>query len=478
MYLGLDLGTTNVKTVVLRDDGSVVARAAVPVSIAYEAGGAVEQDMGDIWSATLEAISQALSEADPGAIKAIGICSQGGALQILDEPGVPVGPVISWQDGRGGPYDDDILAELGADWFLKHTGSRTSGTTIGQILRLQAEGNLPHGHRVGYVGDQIAQRLCGRAAHDATSLSLAMLYNPQLDRTDPELITRLGLTESRLPELIGPREAAGSLRPDLAERWGLPANLPVSCAVHDQYAAALCVGAIEDGDAMIGTGTAWVLLAVSNALPAPATDGAFLCRHIVDGRFGQLLSLLNGGSSLTSAVEQLGLDANVNIDALIADVAPGADGLSHWPFLLGPGEGLGPDATARFMGRTPAHSNGHVLRAVLEGLVFELNRYLGFLQSCDRIILCGAAAASRLTPQIVADVTGLAVGCIPQSDASAIGAGMLARAVVEVQTPFVDIVRQMKPSGRLLEPGKNREIYAGFYKKYEASLPYSTRGAQ
>ena len=474
MFLGLDLGTTNVKAVLVTRDGEVVARGSAPVSLRHVGSEGVEQDIEEIWAATLDAIGR-LGDG-LGAVRAVGVSAQGGALQLLDGEGQPAGPVISWLDGRGRPYDQALTAELGGAWLAEHIGHGQSGISLGQLLRLR------HGGGIGYVGDVIVARLCGRRAHDATSLSIAMLHNPSLRAADPELLTRLGIGEDQLPDLVSPRDAAGALLPAVAEQTSLPSGVPVSAAIHDQYAAALGAGAVGPGDVNFGAGTAWVLLAATERLAGPVIPSAFACTHVVEGLYGQMLSLGNGGSSLTWALELVGMagESGERIDAAIAAAAPGSDGVRCWPFLASiRAAGLGAEAAGRLAGLRLSHKREHILRAVVEGLAFELARTLGFLTEAGiaprRLVMGGGAAASRVTPQIIADVAGLPIACTTESEMSALGAAAIARGLVEHQAPLADLARAMAPPVRLVEPGPDAALYRQLFGEYVASLPLAAR---
>jgi len=214
--------------------------------------------------------SQAVATLNPSEIQAIGISSQGGALQLLDADGQPIGSVISWLDARGRPFDDQITAALGEEFLAEHIGRRRSAMTGGQILRLrqQVPELLEMPNKIGFVGDVIVGRLCGRRAHDATSLSIAPLLNPSLGRADPEWLEYLGIREEQLPELLPITAPAGPLGAEPARQTGLPEGIPVSAAIHDQYAAAIGSGSVGEGDICLGTGTAWVLVANTGNLAA------------------------------------------------------------------------------------------------------------------------------------------------------------------------------------------------------------------
>ncbi len=480
MFLGLDLGTTNVKAVLVRPDGSVIARGSAPVDLVHIGNGGVEQDIEEIWSATLSAIVDIAGENDLSAVEAVGVSSQGGATQMLDGDGSPAGNVISWLDGRGMPYAQKITERLGSKWFFEHTGHAASGVSVGQVLRLREESShlLESPNHIGFVGDVIVSRLCGRGAHDATSLSIAMFYNPSFRKADPDLLKELGVSEDQLPALVSPREAAGPLTADAAKRTGLTAGIPVSAAIHDQYASVLGVGATSPGDVMFGAGTAWVLLVTTSELASPAVESGFVCTHVVEGLYGQMLSMINGGSSFEWALGILGIEriGRDEVDELLYEVAPGSEGICFWPFLADSSAAqLAKGTRGRITGLSISHSGRHILRAVVEGLAFELARYAALLKEggveIGRFVMCGGAAGSRVTPQVISDVMGLSVDCSMESDTSAIGAAVLARGLVEPETGLDVLAREMSPDTHSVQPSSNSVLYGKLFNEYVESLP-------
>jgi xylulokinase len=479
MYLGLDLGTTNVKAVVVESGGRIVSVGSVPVERYCTSDGGVEQDIDDIWRAVQTAIRGAVARVDAASILAVGVSSQGGAMQILDADDKPCGRVISWLDSRGQPYDASLTEELGSDFFARRIGHGASAVAIGQILRLRSESpaSLQRPNRIGFVGDIIVGRLCGRRAHDPTSLAIAMLHNPWLKRSDPDVLLRLGLDEDQLPCLVPVTTAAGVLDETAAVATGLPAGIAVSPAVHDQYAASLGAASVCEGDVSLGTGTAWVLLANAGTLSPPAAPDAFVCQHPVAGLYGQMLSMGNGGSSIQWAMNLLG-HPNVDgqlVDRLLDAASPGAEGLRFWPFLSGGPKGRGGMLLkGRLSGITLAHDQPHLVRAVVEGLACELYRHVNQLTDAgiriERLILCGSAASGRNTPQIIADVSRLPVCCVETANISALGAAMLARSLVEPDVKLAEIARQWTPSRRTVTPSEQVAAYADLYGEYLSIL--------
>lgn len=477
MLLGLDLGTTNIKALVVREDGSIASQGSAPVQFIHTPDGGVEQDIEEIWRSTQGAIRETGRSCDLADVRAIGISSQGGAIQIRDEHGNPVGPVISWMDSRGQPFDAQLTGEFGQGWFADHVGHPGAAVAVGQTLRLRSKDArlLAWPNRLGFVGDNIVHRLTGRAAHDCSSLSLGTLYNPSTHQADAELLARLNLRPEQLPDLLPARLSVGPLRPVIARQLGLAPGIPVSPAVHDQYAAALGCGAIRVGDVMFGAGTAWVLLAAADRLMRPVGPVAWVCDHIVPKRWGQLVSLVVGGSVFKWALDMTRTagESGEEIDDLLESVPSGSEGLRLYPFM----DGLG------MPNRLPAglidhvrlvHGPAHLLRAAAEGLCFELARQLQWLNATgcptQRLIMCGGVTRTRVTPQIVADVTGRPVAIPAQPETSAFGAAILARALLEPETPLEQLADSMAPTRRTLQPGPNAATYKPLLADYIAGL--------
>ena len=323
-------------------------------------------------------------------------------MQLLDPHDKPCGRVISWLDRRGQPFDAELTAELG-----RSSSPNISATApaASPSARSFVSGNkLPNARAaqpIGFVGDVIVGRLCGRRAHDATSLGIAMLYNPWLGRPDPEVLARLGLATNNCPACCPRPTAAGALQQRPRKPIGLPPGIPVSPAIHDQYAASLGAASVEEGDVNFGAGTAWVLLANTGQPGAAGRQRSLRLPHPSaalrpdafheERRLGHPLGdVLLGDAAATT--EQ--------IDMMLEAVPPGSDGLRFWPLLSGGPEidGFGREG-GRLAGITLAHSRNHLVRAVVEGLACELLRHIRLLTDAglpvSRLVMCGSAAAGR-----------------------------------------------------------------------------------
>jgi xylulokinase len=481
MFLGIDLGTTNVKALLVDRLGATIATASYPVRLLQPGPGVAEQDLEEIWQACLNAIRDVVNHVGRSRcadVRALGVSSQGGAMQLLDRNRKPVGRVISWLDQRGQSEAEALHARLGSQWFLARNAHARAWLAVGQLLRLRASSpeNLAPPNAVGFVGDLMVERLCGRAAHDGTSAALTLLYDPRRRRYDPDLLDLLGLLASQLPEVHPAAVPAGGLLPDVARNVGLPSGIPVSPAIHDQYAAALSTGTVRPGKVMVGTGTAWVLLATAKTLPEPVSDSSLISHHVVDDLFGQIVSLVNGGSTFQWALQLLGLSAadGAEIDRLILSAPPGSNGVTVWPFLAG-APGLTPEMRGRISGLNLSHGREHILRATLEGLAFELRRHLSLLQQhgcrTEELVLVGGAGRGVASPQLIADVTELRVQCAGEGAGSAHGAAILARALVQPEADLEDLAEEMMTDARDVKPSEAASFYARAYESYLRSLP-------
>ena len=229
---------------------------------------------------------------------------------------------------------------------------------------------------------------------------------------------------------------------------------------------------------MVGTGTDWVLLAAADRLSPPVTASAFACPHLIKGAYGQLLSLTNGGSSLAWARDVLGLERvdDREIDRMIDAAAAGAEGLRFWPFLVaGAATHLPQDTAGRLSGLRLSHDRSHILRAVVEGLAMELARHLGLIARAgapvSRVLLCGGASRSTVTPQIISDTTGLPLLCSAESETSALGATVIARCLVEGGGDLARTSEEMSPTRDEIAPGDRARFYRGLLDEYIDSLP-------
>jgi xylulokinase len=163
------------------------------------------------------------------------------------------------------------------------------------------------------------------------------------------------------------------------------------------------------------------------------------------------------------------------IERLLDSVPAGCEGVCFWPFMArAGGAGVAPTTKGRLSGLQLSHKPAHVARAVVEGLAFELKRHLLFLErggvAVEQLVLGGGTAASKVTTQIIADVTGLPLACFGVGAGSVLGAAILARGLVESGRSLAKLSEEMAPAGRTVKPGQHAAFYAKRFGEYIEEL--------
>ena len=259
---------------------------------------------------------------------------------------------------------------------------------------------------------------------------------------------------------------------------GLSAGTLVINGGYDQYCAALGLGAIEAGDLMLSTGTAWVLMAITDQMKFDTESYISPCRHIVPGRFGGMASLETGGVSLDwfknkvascSAYEESYEVINEEIEKR----GPGADGVLFYPHFAGTTcPTWSKNSKGAFLGLTLYHDRYHMARAVMEGVVYEMCMIVDAYRKAGieikKIRLAGGASKSPVWTQMIADAVQVPVIVYENADAAAIGAGMIAAVGAGVCADFEEAAYKFQTSGEEISPDPERkEIYREQYIRYQ-----------
>ena len=268
--IGIDVGTTNLKVVLVTDDARTIGSTQRALTLVRGTETA-EQDAVELWDRLVDAIRE-LTAAHPEHatdVVALEVCSQYSSIVPIDAHGEPVAPMLMWQDQRGTDRSFAIMGrEAGAFMtFVERHGIPPigSGLSLGHILYLQLDRPDVHERTAAYVEamDYVTARLTGRTvASQHTSFMVQCCDNRTLGATayDDELVTLAGVDASRLPSLVLVDEAVGSLEPELAAALGLPATVVVYAPTNDTAAVGVATGAFTEGRAGLAIGTTSVLV--------------------------------------------------------------------------------------------------------------------------------------------------------------------------------------------------------------------------
>jgi xylulokinase len=438
VFVGVDIGSSAVKALAVREDGRVVATVRRPHRIDHPRPGRAEMDAERVWwGGTVEAVRALLER--PGvearAVGGIGVCCIGASVVPLGARGRALRPGILYGiDSRAGAQIERLNRELGEARLLAATGRRLSSQSVGPKiawLRETEPAIWARTRRLVTPAALVTGRLCGREAVDPhTALTFDPLYDPATGRWDPAMRERLlGEVGPTLPEIVPPGERLGSLTAGAAAHLGLPAGVPVAGGTADVLAEAVGAGVRRVGDLMVMYGsTLFLVQRVRRFGPSPPLWPSVY----LDADQPTLLGGTSNAGSLLAWFDRELADGR-GLDTLLAQagrIAPGSDGLLCLPYFEGERAPIfDPLARGMFVGLTPRHTRAHLLRALLEGIGFGFRHLLeSFVQagqSPRRLFATGGGTNVPLWTQIMSDVSGHAQQVRGLPEGAALGAAYL-----------------------------------------------------
>jgi xylulokinase len=437
MYLGIDIGTSGVKAVVVDEHDRPVAEAIAPLAISRLQPLWAEQAPEDWWHAVEYALDDLAARAPHAmaAVKAIGLSGQMLGVTLLDKNDRPLRPALLWNDGRATAECRDL--ERCFPGFAERVGCRPMpGFSAPKLLWLARHEPLAieRTRRVLLTKDYIRLRLTGEAASDRADSSATLLMDTAAGEWDDALLAACGIDRSVLPRLVDSAEVTGTLRPEWAARWHLPLGTRVAGGGGDNMCAGVGVGAVRSGDAYIGLGTSGVyFLANDRFIPATAA-GMHTHLHAVAGLYCQHAVVLSAGESLAWIGRLLRMP---DLSSLIAELEGAnlvpAETPVFTPYLGGertPHDD--PTLTATFSGLTHETSPLALAQAVMEGVAMALaDGHAALIESGAHIgdvTLTGGGARSILWGRLIAAATGISLRRPADAHTGpALGAARLAR---------------------------------------------------
>jgi xylulokinase len=483
LLMGIDVGTTRVKTLLFDLSGNVVGQAGRNVTLLRPREGWAEQDAEELWQAVVVTACEAVAQAGADArVLGLSLSTQTGTLVPVDAEGHPLRTAFNWMDRRGVQVIEGLHQILDADEIHRLCGWGLSGGSVLAHIEWLRQYEPAYYHAARYflqLNDLIIYRLTGYPRQDPSVAGYSGLYNIVERRWNERALAAVGITPDRLPVVVPAGEAVAHLTADAAAQMGLSTEAVVVNGPHDQYAAALGAGVVEPGQVLLSCGTAWVVL-VTTAEPA-WDSGAAISRHAAPGRWGALRSMGGVGTTVEWYVdtvlaplsgfgegERRGAFEVMNRELPHAPV--GAHGLFCSPL----GGGRSRMGGGVMWGLTPDHTKQDIGRALLEGITFELRGLIERMESeqmpIRSLVMVGGAAQSSCWPQIVADVTGLTVTVPAVQEAAARGAALLAGmglGCLTAEGGFQDGTS----ADRTFEPQEEaRRAYDELFHRYRATL--------
>jgi xylulokinase len=443
--LGIDLGTSSVKAVVARLDGSVAGQATSDYGVTSAQPGWSETSPADWLAATASAVCTAVARAgaDPAAI---GLSGQMHGVVPTADDGRPIRPAMLWSDARA--IGELELYRLLPPAARTRLANPLSPGMAGPMLAWLAA-NEPAGYAATRWAlqpkDWLRAQLTGRFGTEPSDASATLLYDIAGDTWDADVIDALGLDAGRLPPILARSAArAGTLTGAAATLLGLRAGIPVAAGAADTAAAALGSGLTDPGAVQLTIGTGAQLVKPVASLPDPltATPVTHLYRAATDAGWYSMGAVLNGGLTLGWVCRTL----DVGWPQLYASaaMAPRLDDPYFLPHLHGERTPyLDPGLRGAWTGLSPRHDRRHLLRAALEGVAFAIRDALEVVvepgEGVTHLRLAGGGTTDPAWRQMLADVLGCALAPVEVPAASGLGAALLGARAAELtdQTTWV-----------------------------------------
>jgi len=490
--LGIDVGTTGSKALLVDANGAVIASATTEYPMFTPQPLWSEQNPANWWSATVTSIQQVLQQGGVRAdqVAGVGLTGQMHGLVLLDAKGEVLRPCIMWNDQRTAAQCAAITHKVGAQNVLRLTGNPVlPGFTAPKIAWVQAHEPDVYARaaKVLLPKDYARYRLTGGFFSEVSDASGTSLFDVGQRQWSDEMLAALGLPREWLPEVTESPEVSARVSAAAAEATGLLEGTPVVGGGGDQAAQAVGTGIIAEGVVSATLGTSGVVFAASDTYRVEPEGKLHAFCHAVPGMWHLMGVMLSAAGSFRwyrdalgdlerIQADETGCDAYDLLTEAAAEVPPGCEGLLFLPYLSGERTPY-PDPNARgvFFGITLRHGKAHLTRAVLEGVTYglrdslELMRALGL--SIQQVRASGGGARSPLWRQMLADVFDTEIVTVKVTEGAAYGAALLAGVGAGV---FRDVAQACETAVRVTgrtEPGPAVSTYADYYPRYRALYP-------
>jgi xylulokinase len=462
--LGVDLGTSGAKAVMLGMGGGLLAEAEAGYPVDSPHPGWAETDPAAWWRAVVAAVRAARDRAGGVAVAAVGIDGQMHGLVLADEAGRPLRHALLWPDARA-------AAEAAA--FRRLPGPRRAALAnpivpgmTGPLLAWVAR-HEPQAYRRARWAmlpkDWLRQRLTGTAATDPSDASATLLWDLPADRWADDVAAAVGLEPGLLPPVVASGEPAGTLRADAAEALGLAAGVPVAAGAADTAAALLATGLADAAEVQLSVGTGGqIVRPVARPAPAPAPR-THLYRAAAPRRWYAMAAVQNAGLALDWVRRTLQAGWPELYAAARAG-PPGALGVTFVPHLTGERTPvLRSDARGAWAGLGLAADRTTLLQAAVEGVAFALRHALEALPGPrpDRLRLAGGGTLDPGFRALLADVLGAELRPVELRSASAVGAALLAAEAAALPPPAVPL-----GAGEPVAPSARSAAYDEAFARY------------
>ncbi len=492
-FIGIDVGTTGVKALLVDEKGTILSRATEEYPLSTPQPLWAEQDPEDWWRATTAAVRALTggSDTESSDILGIGLSGQMHGAVLLDRTGKVLRPCILWCDQRTAKQCETITGRIGKERLVELTcNPALTGFTAPKILWVQE--NEPavfeKTAKILLPKDYIRYRLTGTFASEVSDASGTLLFDVRQRTWSKEVLQALDIDSGLLPDVFESPVPSAEISKTAARETGLSPGTPVVGGGGDQAAGAVGNGIVRSGVISSTLGTSGVVFASTDEVKMDPDLRAHTFCHAVPGKWHIMGVMLSAGGSFrwlrdticldeATKAREAGKDPYELITRLAGSAPAGSEGLLFLPYLTGERTPhADPDARGVLFGLTLRHTRAHVIRAVMEGIAYGLRDSLEILRALDipieEVRASGGGARSRLWRQIQADVNGAKMTTINVDEGPAFGAALLAGVGAKSFDSVEDACDRTIQRASETEPqAANVPLYDRYYRLYRALYP-------
>lgn len=478
MYIGIDLGTSSVKLILVSNEGEVLSSVTRNYELLIPKPMWTEQNPTDWYHQTLSGLKELIKQHKDD-IKAISFSGQMHGLVLLDEKDQVLRNAILWNDQRTVEDVDFLNEHIGMDTLLNQTGNiALTGLTAPKLLWVKR--NEPEiFKRISKImlpKDYLAYMLSGVFATDVSDVSGTLYYDVKNKKYSKKLLDILSIHEKQLPKVFESYEKIGILKKELKDVLGIKQDIDIIIGAGDQAAGAVGIGIVNDGSASVSLGTSGVVFVASDAFKEDRKSYLQSYAH-ANGKYHMMGVMLNAAGSLNWWSEKIFQNFNYSDFFEKLELTSIEDSLYFLPYLSGERSPINdPDASGVFFGLRLEHRKANMDRAVIEGVTYALKQSFDLVKDLgvdiNQVRITGGGAKSSVWAQMIADIFNVDVVTIKIEEGPALGAAILAMVGQGLYQSVEQACEHIIEVNKKYEPNKaNAAIYEEKYHSFLRIYP-------
>ena len=479
LYVGIDLGTSAVKLLLMDGEGKIQKIVSREYPLYFPHPGWSEQKPEDWYEQVMDGMKELIAEADKSKVAGISFGGQMHGLVILDKEDQVIRPAILWNDGRTYEECDYLNNVIGKEKLSEYTANISfTGFTAPKILWVKNKEpeNFKKIVKIMLPKDYIAYKLTGVNCTDVSDASGMLLMDVKNRRWSKEMCDICGISEEMLPKLYESYECVGTVKPEIARELGIPETVKVAAGAGDNAAAAVGTGTVGDGMCNISLGTSGTIFISSEKFGVDKNNALHAFAH-ADGHYHLMGCMLSAASCNKWWMDEIIGTSDYGAEQKKIGVL-GENHVYFLPYLMGErSPHNNPNARGTFIGMTMDTTRADMTQAVLEGVAFALRDSFEVAKSLgikiERTKICGGGAKSPLWKKMIANILNLKVDVIESEEGPGYGGAMLAAVgcgeyenVQAAAEKMIKVVDTIDPDMELV--AKYEEKYQKFRQIYPA----------